>query len=110
MHFDVIALEIGVREAVRLRLFAGDLFELERRAGHHVVNRFVARDAPLADWIPELPRAGRRRCHFVVDLERRGFGRQQLVQGVFVLRRLPLLRADRRGDEEREEKNDCNRA
>src|SRR5262249_36341298 len=82
---------------MRLGLRTGDLLELERRAGHHVEHRLVARDAALADRIPEQRGARRGLRDLVVDLERRGVGREQLVARVLVLRGLLGARWRRRG-------------
>ena len=79
---------------MRVALAGLNLLELEGRAGQHVVDRLVARDAAFSDWIEEGLRTRSRRRHFVVDLERRRFRRQQLVlddPGVLAVQRAEQL-------------------
>ena len=97
--FDVVGGGIGVgQERIAAGVGATDNFEVERLAGHRVVDRLVAGDAAFADGVIEDFGALGEGGDFVTDFEAGGLGGEELVAGVLV--GFGLL-AGRRGVEDR---------
>ncbi len=87
---DVVGVQIRIgHQWIRSCLRAADHLKMQRRAAHRVIDALLARGTALANGVVEKFCAGRRRGHFIVNLETRGLGSEQLVTRVLIRFGLP---------------------